>query len=39
MAKDLVAVESTGVAVRKPALTPAHYGDLADVPPELKWGP
>jgi integrase/recombinase XerD len=30
MAKDLVAVE-------KRALTPAQYGDLADVPPELEW--
>ncbi len=30
MAKDLIAVE-------KSALTPAQYGDLADVPPELEW--
>jgi integrase/recombinase XerD len=30
MAKDLVAVE-------KRSLTPAQYGDLADVPPELEW--
>ena len=37
MAKDLVAVENTGVADRKQALTPAQYGDLADVPPELEW--
>jgi hypothetical protein len=29
MAKDLVAVEKGG-------LTPAQYGDLADVPPELE---
>jgi hypothetical protein len=29
MAKDLVAVE-------KRVLTPAQYGDLADVPPELE---
>jgi hypothetical protein len=32
-----VAVENTGAAVRKRALTPAQYGDLADVPPELEW--
>ena len=38
MVKDLVAVENTGAAaVRKRALTPAQYGDLADVPPELEW--
>ena len=30
MAKDLVAVE-------RRALTPAQFGDLADVPPELEW--
>src|ERR1700680_144204 len=30
MAKDLVAVE-------KSALTPAQYGQLAEVPPELEW--
>src|SRR6266436_4793147 len=37
MAKDLVAIGNTGAAVRKRALTPAQYGDLADVPPELEW--
>ena len=37
MKKDLVAVENTGAAVRKRALTPAQYGDLAEVPPELEW--
>ena len=37
MAKDLVAVGNTGAADRKRALTPAQYGDLADVPPELEW--
>ena len=30
MAKELVAVE-------RRALTPAQFGDLADVPPELEW--
>ena len=30
MAKDLVAIE-------RRALTPAQFGDLADVPPELEW--
>ena len=30
MAKDPVAVE-------RRALTPAQFGDLADVPPELEW--
>jgi integrase/recombinase XerD len=30
MAKELVAVE-------KSALTPAQYGQLAEVPPELEW--
>jgi hypothetical protein len=37
MAKDLVAVENTGAADRKRALTAAQYGDLSDVPPELEW--
>src|SRR5271169_6712359 len=38
MAKDLIiAVGNTGALVRKRALTPAQYGDLADVPPELEW--
>jgi len=25
------------LVVHKRALTPAHYGELADVPPELEW--
>ena len=37
MVKDLVAVGNMGVALRKRALTPTQYGDLADVPPELEW--
>src|SRR5260370_35376896 len=37
MAKDLVAVGNRGAALGKRALTPAQYGDLADVPPELEW--
>ena len=41
MAKDLVAVEKTGAApdrrALKRVLTPAQYGDLAEVPPELEW--
>jgi hypothetical protein len=41
MVKDLVAVGNTGAAadrqVLKRALTPAQYGDLAEVPPELEW--
>ncbi len=37
MAKDLVAVGNTVALVRKRALTPAQYADLADVPPELEW--
>src|SRR5271156_2155487 len=37
MKKDLVAVGNTAVADGKRALTPAQYGDLADVPPELEW--
>ena len=37
MAKDLVAVGNTGAVDRKRVLTPAQYGDLADVPPELEW--
>jgi integrase/recombinase XerD len=37
MAKDLVAVGNTDAAGRKRTLTPAQYGDLADVPPELEW--
>ena len=36
MKKDLVRVGNTAPpATRK--LTPVQYGDLADVPPELKW--
>jgi hypothetical protein len=30
VAKDLVAIE-------RRALTPAQFGDVADVPPELEW--
>ncbi len=37
IAKDLVAAGNTGAALGKRALTPAQYGDLADVPPELEW--
>jgi integrase/recombinase XerD len=37
MVKDLIAVGNTGAADRKRALTPAQYGDLAEVPPELEW--
>jgi hypothetical protein len=37
MVKDLVAVGNMGALVRKRALTPTQYGDLADVPPELEW--
>ena len=37
MAKDLVAVGNTGAVVGKRALTPAQFGDLADVPPEIEW--
>jgi hypothetical protein len=35
MAKDLVRLRNTVVDRR--ALTPAQYGDLAEVPPEIKW--
>jgi hypothetical protein len=39
--RGLVLVRNTGAAasrqVDKPALTPAQYRDLAEVPPELEW--
>src|SRR5271156_4854637 len=37
MKKDLVAVGNTAVADGKRALTPAQYGELADVPAEIEW--
>ena len=37
MKKDLVAVGNTGAPALRRALTPAQFGDLAQVPPELEW--
>jgi integrase/recombinase XerD len=37
MAKDLVAVGNTDAVVGIRTLTPAQYGDLAELPPELEW--
>jgi integrase/recombinase XerD len=37
MAKDLVAVSDTDVAVEPSALTRAQFGQLAEVPAELEW--
>jgi Phage integrase, N-terminal SAM-like domain len=37
MKNDLVKITNAGaVALRRP-LTPAQFGDLADIPPELEW--
>jgi hypothetical protein len=37
MKRDLVRVGNTGrPALRRP-LTPAQFGDLAEIPPELEW--
>jgi hypothetical protein len=37
MKRDLVPVSNTGaVTIRRP-LTPAQFGDLAELPPELEW--
>jgi integrase/recombinase XerD len=35
--KDLMPVGNTGAPVVRRALTPAQFGDLAEVPPELEW--
>jgi integrase/recombinase XerD len=37
MKNDLVRIGNTGAPVVRRALTPAQFGDLADVPPELEW--
>jgi hypothetical protein len=37
MNKDLVRVGNTGAPALRRALTPAQFGDLAQVPPELEW--
>src|SRR5215472_6926571 len=37
MKKDLVRVTSAGAPVLRQALTPAQFGDLAELPPELEW--
>jgi len=35
--KDLIKAGNTGAPVVRRALTPAQFGDLAEVPPELEW--
>jgi site-specific recombinase XerD len=37
MKQELVRVTNSGVATTRRALTPAQFGDLADIPPELEW--
>ncbi len=37
MRKDLVRVTNTAEPALRRPLTPAQFGDLADVPPELEW--
>src|SRR5215470_11247935 len=37
MKKDLVRTGNTGAPALRRALTPAQFGDLAEVPPELEW--
>src|SRR5215471_21235866 len=37
MKKDLVRVRNNRAVTVRRALTPAQFGDLADIPPELEW--
>ena len=37
MKKDLVVLTNADVPALRRALTPAQFGDLAEVPPELEW--
>jgi len=37
MKRDLVPVGNTGAPAVRPALTPAQFGDLAELPPEFEW--
>ena len=37
MKKDLVKAGNNGAVTVRRALTPAQFGDLADIPPELEW--
>jgi len=37
MKKDLIKAGNTGAPALRRALTPAQFGDLAQVPPELEW--
>ena len=37
MKQNLVPVKNPGAITLRRSLTPAQFGDLADVPPELEW--
>ena len=37
MKKDLVRTGNTGAPAARRALTPAQFGGLAELPPELEW--
>jgi hypothetical protein len=37
MKKDLVRVTNPGAITLRRPLTPAQFGDLAELPPELEW--
>ena len=37
MKQDLVRVRNPGAITLRRSLTPAQFGDLADIPPELEW--
>jgi hypothetical protein len=37
MKRDLIVLTNADVPALRPSLTPAQFGDLAQVPPELEW--
>jgi len=37
MKQELIKAENTGAPVLRRALTPAQFGDLAELSPELEW--
>jgi integrase/recombinase XerD len=37
MKRDLIVLTNADVPALRPSLTPAQFGDLAEVPPELEW--
>jgi hypothetical protein len=37
MKQELIVLTNPSRPARRPSLTPAQFGDLAQVPPELEW--